>query len=190
MIVRGLVLAGGSDDLCQAFKDRLRWPEAVNAELRRAARHVAGLGSFLDRGCATVLELDDRQHQEALDLQRETLTNRELRGLPTKNLGEAQCVAVCREQGMPVITHDEKGREWARRARPEVQLGTIIDVLYVMVRLGLRAPADAWRLYEQACSHGLFAWPGMALTSADRSRFIDQAAALWSMHLEETAKGR
>lgn len=185
MVVRALVSINEGDALCSAFRDRLMWPRAVDAELRRAAGSVAGLTEFLRNACAEVIDLTDEEVQDAKDLQLESLTREDIERAPTKNLGEAECVVLCRRIDGVLVCHDETGRAWARRPAEEIRLGTIVDVLYVFCRVGLMKPGRAWRAYERACAAGMFVWPGMNLTPTDKARFMRNAEMLWGVGLAE-----
>lgn len=169
----------------RAFAGRAVWPPAVHAELVRHSRTTAGLRLFADGPFATVIELEPDEEQLVEDLRLETLTRAELRSNRTKNRGEAECVVVAARLGIPLVVHDEVGREWARRLG--VTLFNVVDCLYACVAAGHLRPADGWRSYEQCCSAGMFPVAGYSMTTAGRGLFMGQAEAMYSEFVASTS---
>jgi hypothetical protein len=141
-------IAAGLGAYLTPFLGRACWPPAVEAELRRA--QFPGASTLIGGQFAEVLPLTEEWDEEAEDLRLESLTRAERQRNLTKNRGEAECVILCEHEKMPLVIHDELGREWARRRHVEVF--TAIDMLCVSVRRGLAKPAAAWRAYGQICS--------------------------------------
>jgi predicted nucleic acid-binding protein len=175
MIIRHLVHGGGGDILKQAFAGRMLWPDGVAAELHVQAHgflgrgQVPNLASFLATCGATVLELSEDESQEAEDIQREMHTAKTLRSNALADLGEAQCLVVCRrDRECVLVCQDGRARASARYGEPKVPLFGLIDVLYLAVRLGLCKAARAWALYELT-GHPI---------ATSRDRFIGTAGTL------------
>jgi hypothetical protein len=132
---------------------------------------------------ATIVDLEPGEEQEVEDLRLETLTRADLRSKPTKNRGEAECVVVAKRLGLPLVMHDEIGRQWARRHG--VQLFTIIDCLCVAARLGLVKPSSAWQCYVRVCADGMFPLAAFVPTQAGRAVFMARAEPLYSLFVAE-----
>ena len=189
MIIRHLVHAGGGDILKRAFAGRMLWPDGVAAELHVQAHGLLGRGqvpnlaSFLATCGATVLELSEDESQEAEDIQQEMHTAKALRSDALADLGEAQCLVVCRrDRECVLVCEDGRARASARLGDPEVVLFGLIDVLYLAVRLGLCKPGKAWALYEATVGTGFYELKGYPIATS-RDRFIATAATLaacWS----------
>jgi predicted nucleic acid-binding protein len=173
-----LVQSGHSELLVASFEGRATWPPAVRAELLRASSRIAGLRSLATGSFATVVDLEDAEELEVEDLRLETLTRAEIKGKPTKNRGEAECVVVCRRMRMPVVMHDEVGRAWARQRG--VRLFTIVDCLCLAARLGLVRPSQAWRAYERTCRDGMIGLAAFPLSEAGRRAFMARIEPVYS----------
>lgn len=185
MIIRHLVQAGAGEALVAAFGGRMYWPEAVDTELRLQSTHLKALASFLSTSPATVIELTDEEDSEASDIRLDLVTRRQLKIEPTTNLGEAQCVVVCRRPGetYAFVCNDGKAREWARTHG--LKPWSVIDVLYVFVREGIKRPGPAWELYVRAVDvTKMYELPAFPVASG-RATFLRQAEGLRAAFLAE-----
>jgi hypothetical protein len=191
MVIRHLVHAGGGDILKQAFAGRMAWPEIVATELHLQSEGLNGrfrvpnLSAFLGTCGATILTLTEDEELEVEDIRLEMHTRRSTRADPQENLGEAQCLLVCRRQpGYPLVCHDGRARGNARDTKhyTGIRLFHAIDVLHLAIRLGLCRPARAWELYVSAVeSTGMYPLTGHPIPAA-RDRFMAVAStmsALW-----------
>lgn len=194
MIIRHLVHAGGGDVLKRAFPGRMFWPEAVASELHLQAeglhgrRGVPNLSAFLATCGVSVLDLTEEEEQEAEDIRLEMFTRKAIKIDPLKNLGEAQCLLVCRRQpGYALVCHDNKARGSARAHN--LKLFHMLDVLHLAVRLGLCKPARVWGLYVSAVQTGMYELTGFPVAGArDRFMFVASTmAALWQAEQRDAA---
>jgi hypothetical protein len=178
-VPRHFVTAGSSPILINTFAGRARWSPAVEAELRRAP--VGGVSALVGGVFAQVVNLDPGEDQDAEDLRLTSLTRAERRVNLTKNRGEAECVVICERLKIPLVVHDEKGREWARLRG--VKIYTAVDVLYAAVRSGVIKPAAAWRAYERICGEpdAMFPVTNMPPDTTGHRRFMAQAEPLCSL---------
>lgn len=185
MIVRHLVHAGGGDALVAGFGGRMYWPEAVQMELHLQSGAIPVLAAFLRSTPATVLELTEDEDDEAGDIRNDLYTRRTTKRDEFTNLGEAQCVVICRRKDEPyhLVCHDGRARDWARKHG--LKPWTMIDVLYVFIRTGINMPGQAWSLYEKAVNEtAMYELPAFPVSSG-RSTFLRQAELLRLLFLAE-----
>lgn len=198
MIIRHLSVAGAGPDLAAAFRDRIAWPEAVEAELRKQGEYVPELQRFLDNVPVDVLEVDADDEEEVEDIRRDMWAKGELQDNDYKHLGEAQCLLFGERDGYAFATNDKRARERARAAigpdgKPRtaaikpVVVFHVIDVLMAMVRSGVCDPATAWEYYVDASQPPeKFALPGFEIPGS-KDRFIRAATAQQDMWRAEQA---
>lgn len=184
MIVRHLCRVGAGAALEQAFRGRMFWPEAVDAELRFQSAYVPGLKAFLDLKPATVLETTSGdEDDEVEDIRVDMYTKKAARLSDTEHLGEAQCLYFAERSGLPIASNDNKAREWARnapprRGQPAIPVFHVMEVLLAITRSHACAPADVWTYYETACERGgLYPLAGFPIPES-RDRVIADATAI------------
>ncbi len=113
------------------------------------------------------------------------MTRAEIRAKPTKNRSEAECVVISRRLGLPLVVHDEAGRDWGRKEG--VRLFTLADCLCAAVRLGYLKPGGAWRAYVRVCDGGMIPLPAFAPTDHGRKAFMARVEPLYSLHITGVA---
>ena len=144
---------------------------------------VPGLAAFLAVCGAVVVPLTEDEELEVEDIRLEMHTRRSTRTDPLENLGEAQCLLICRRQpGFVLVCQDGKARSNARCN--DVKLFHAVEVLLLAVRLGLCEPDKAWDFYAEAVEHtGLWVLKGYPIPGS-RGRFMSDAksmSALWQV---------
>lgn len=181
MIVRHLCAAGAGAALEEAFRGRIIWPQAVDAELKIQSTYIPRLKAFLDLAPATVLKTTSNDEDEEIeDIRVDMYTKRAARASDTEHLGEAQCLYFAERLALPIATNDNKAREWARNAPPRrgaqpIPVFHVMDVLLVITRCHACAPEEVWTYYETACRPGgLYALAGFQIPGA-RERVIEEA---------------
>ncbi len=138
------------------FKDRSHMPPAVFRELEGQLRGRGTPVTLLRNPRFFRIQpiTDDAMAERVLDRQRRWRGKEAAEADPLPDRGEAECLEVCLDTGMPLLSHDHNAIGDAEREG--IVIGTTIDVLAVMVIRRVFNATQAWMIYTRFIQAGLY----------------------------------
>ncbi len=107
---------GIADKFKGLFRDRAHLPPAVYRELDGHLRGRGSRGTLLSAPrFFRVQPITDAMADRVLDRQRRWRGRDAVEADPRRDRGEAECLEVCRTQGLPLLSHDHNAIRDARR---------------------------------------------------------------------------
>jgi len=173
MVPLYFVIHGIADKFKGLFKDRSHMPPAVFRELDGHLRAQGAARSLLQPPRFFRIQpiSDDAMAERILDRQRRWRGKEAAEADPLPDRGEAECLEVCLEMGLPLLSHDHNAiRDGSRDG---VIVGTTIDVLAVMVIRGVFNSEQAWQVYRRFLAAGLYPVRRYPSDAIGKARFAD-----------------
>jgi predicted nucleic acid-binding protein len=164
---------GIADKFKGLFKDRSHMPPAVFRELDGHLRGRGAAGTLLQSPRFFRIEpiTDDAMAERVLDRQRRWRGKEAAEADPLPDRGEAECLEVCLDKGLPLLSHDHNAIRDADREG--IVIGTTIDVLAVMVFRGVFNTTQAWMIYKSFARAGLYPVRRYPADGAGEARFAE-----------------
>ena len=164
---------GIADKFRGLFKDRSYVPPAVFRELDGHLRGRGAAGTLLQKPRFFRIQpiSDDAMAERVLDRQRRWRGKEAAEADPLPDRGEAECLEVCLDKGLPLLSHDHNAIRDADREG--IAIGSTIDVLAVMVIRGVFNANQAWLVYSSFVRAGLYPVRRYPANAAGEGRFAE-----------------
>ena len=164
---------GIADKFKGLFKGRSYLPPAVFRELDGHLRGRGFAGALLQnpRFFRILPITDDAMAERVLDRQRRWRGKEAAEADPLPDRGEAECLEVCLDKGLSLLSHDHNAVSDAHREG--IVVGTTIDVLAVMVIQGVFNATQAWTIYTSFVRSGLYPVRRYPADAVGEARFAE-----------------